>query len=127
MAANETDCEVSTRPPIQPYRYPLWLIAFSVATITAFFYSLVLIPPFLGGYIHLQRASSARGAGDPEAAETQLLQVLQIFPTSKAARIDLAVMLLADPSEDEQTRGLDYLKGMTFPHRNSDVSGRYRA
>jgi hypothetical protein len=114
MALDAPDDDSARRMPIQAHRYPVWLVAFAIATLGAVFYSLIIIPPFLDAFVLMQRASSARKAGDPVIAEAQLVKVLQIFPTSKAARLDLAVMLLADPSDVQQLRGLDYLKGVTL-------------
>ncbi len=40
------------------------------------------------------------------------LEVLRAFPSSKSARIEIATLLLADPQEGQQLRGLDYLGGI---------------
>jgi hypothetical protein len=100
------------RTPLKPHRHPAWLLAVSALVIGAVVYSATLIPPYLGALVAVRRAHEAIAAGDRTAAETQLLDVLRLVPSSKSARIDIAVLLLADPSEKRQRRGLDYLAGI---------------
>jgi hypothetical protein len=97
--------------PLKPHRYPLWLLAFTTLVIGAVAYSATLIPPYFEAFVSLRRAE-ASSATDHAAAEAELLDVLRLFPSSKSARIDLAALLLADPSETQQRRGLDYLAGI---------------
>jgi hypothetical protein len=75
------------------------------------------VPPYLRAQNAMWRAEAALEKGDRGAAEVQLLDVLRAFPTSKPARIDLAVMLLADPDKAQQERGLGYLSGIVLDKR----------
>jgi len=97
---------------LKPHRYPAWLLAFAALVIGAVVYSATLIPPYLEAFVALRRAHADIAAKDRTAAEAQLLSVLQLVPSSKSARIDIAVLLLADPSEAQQRRGLNYLSGI---------------
>jgi hypothetical protein len=72
----------------------------------------MLVPPYLEAFVAVRRAHVALTAGNHAAAETYLLDALRWLPSSKAARIEIAVLLLADPSEAQQRRGLDYLAGI---------------
>jgi hypothetical protein len=116
MAAAEQDLVATpTGPaPLKPHHYPAWLVAFTALIFGAVVYSATLIAPYLDAFVALRRAEAAVAAGDRTAAEARLRDVLRLFPSSKAARIDMAVMLLADPSEAQQRRGLDYLAGITL-------------
>lgn len=106
-------------PPVRPaplkaHRYPVWLLAFAVLVAATVVYSAALVPPYLEAFVSLRRAEAAIGAQNRSAAEERLLDVLRLFPSSKFARLDIAVLLLGDPSEAQQRRGLDYLKGVTL-------------
>ena len=98
--------------PLKPHRYPVWLVAFTALVLGAVVYSATLIGPYLEAFVALYRAKAAVAAGDRVVAEAQLLDVLRLFPSSKSARIEIAVLLLADPWEPQQRRGLDYLNGI---------------
>ena len=100
--------------PLVPHRYPVWLVAFTALILGAVVYSATLIPPYLDAFVALRRAEAASAAGNRAASESRLLDVLRVFPSSKAARIDVAVLLLADPSDAQQRRGLAYLDGITL-------------
>jgi hypothetical protein len=97
---------------LKPHRYPAWHLAFTVLVIAAVTHSATLIPPYLEAFIGLCRAQAAVTAGNPTAAEAHLLEVLRLVPSSKFARIDIAVLLLADSSGAQQLRVLDYLTGI---------------
>jgi len=97
---------------LAPHSYPLWLAAVAFLVACAVVYSAVLVPPYLGAYSSMRLAESALEKGDRAAAEAQLLDVLRAFPTSKSARIEIAIVLLADPAEARQQAGLDYLAGL---------------
>jgi hypothetical protein len=112
-ASPEDHCDSSAAAvPLKPHSYPLWLVAVAFLVAGAVVYSAVLVPPYLGAYASMRRAEAALEKGDRTAAETQYLDVLRAFPTSKSARIEIAVILLADPAETRQQRGLDYLAGI---------------
>jgi hypothetical protein len=64
--------------------------------------------------VALHRAKAAIAAGDRAVSEARLLDVLRVFPSSEAARMEMAVMLLADPAEARQRRGLAYLDGIAL-------------
>jgi len=116
MASAEQDSVASSvaPAPLKPHRYPAWLVAFTALILGVVVYSATLIPPYLNAFVALRRAEAAVAAGDRATAEARLLDVLRVFPSSKAARIEMAVLLLADPSEARQRRGLDYLGGITL-------------
>jgi hypothetical protein len=98
--------------PLKPHRYPAWLLAFTALVIGAFVYSATLITPYVKAFVALRRAEAAISARDRTVAEARLLDVLRLFPSSKSARVGIAVLLVADPSETQQRRGLDYLDGI---------------
>jgi hypothetical protein len=99
-------------PTLQPHRYPAWLLAFAALVIAAVVYSATLTPRYLVAALALHRANVAVAAHDRATAEVRFLDALRLVPSSKAARIDIAVLLLSDPSEAQQRRGLDYLTGI---------------
>ncbi|HMA74766.1 MAG TPA: hypothetical protein VKP67_25230 [Xanthobacteraceae bacterium] len=98
--------------PLRPHRYPAWLVFFTALLLGAILYSATLIPPYLDAFVALHRAKAAVAAGDRAASEARLLDVLHAFPSSKPARIEIAVLLLANPAEAQQRRGLGYLEGI---------------
>jgi|ERR1700678_1734881 hypothetical protein len=98
--------------PSKPHSYPLWLVAAALLVACAVVYSATLVPPYLGAYASMRRAGAALEKGDRVAAEVQFLDVLRAFPSSTSARIEIAIMLLADPAEARQQSGLDYLAGI---------------
>ncbi len=110
------DCDdpAAAPVPLKPHSYPLWLVAVAFLVAGAVAYSAIIVPPYLRAQNTLWRAEAALEKGDRAAAEVQLLDVLRTFPTSKAARIDIAVMLFADPDKAQQERGLGYLSGIAL-------------
>jgi hypothetical protein len=115
MTSVEQDSVASVAaPPLKPHRYPAWLVVFTVLILGAVGFSATLIPPYLEAFVGLRRAEAMIAAGDRAAAEARLLDALRVLPSSKAARIQMAVLLFADPSEARQQRGLDYLRGFTL-------------
>jgi hypothetical protein len=112
-AAPEDRCDSPVAPiQLKPHSYPLWLVAVAFLVACAVVYSAILVPPYLGAYASMRLAESALEKGDRAAAETQFLNVLRAFPTSTSARIEIAIMLLADPVGARQQSGLDYLAGI---------------
>jgi hypothetical protein len=106
-------CVVGTGPtPLMAHRYPAWLLGFTALVFAAVAYSATLIPPYLEAAVALTHGHRAVGAKDRTAAEAYYLDVLRLLPSSKAARLELAILLLAEPSEAQQRRGLDYLTGI---------------
>ncbi len=100
--------------PLKPHRYPLWLIGFAVLVVGAVAYSAIRIPPYLNAFIALRRAEAAAATGHRTEAEADLRDVLRLVPSSKAARIEIAVLLFTDPAPAQQQRGLEYLEGITL-------------
>jgi hypothetical protein len=100
--------------PLKPHRYPLWLVAVALVVTGALVYSAILVPPYLGAYLTMRHAEGALAKGDRGAAQALFLDVLQAFPSSKSAHIEIAILLLADPAEAQQQRGLDYLNGINL-------------
>jgi tetratricopeptide (TPR) repeat protein/dienelactone hydrolase len=101
-----------TDAPLKPHQYPAWLIGFAVVIICAVAYSAILIPPYLSAFIALRRGEAAIAAGNRAEAEARLEDAVRLVPSSKAARLEIAVVLLGDPSPAQQDRGLDYLVGL---------------
>jgi hypothetical protein len=97
--------------PLKAHRYPAWLLGFSALVVAAVVYSATLIPPYLEAVAALTHGHRAVGAKDRTAADAYYLDVLRLVPSSKAA-LELAILLLAEPSEARQRRGLDYLAGI---------------
>ena len=104
----------AARGGLTPHRYPAVLVAFTVLILGAVAYSATLIPSYVQALVALHRAKMAIAAGDRAASEAGLLDVLRVFPSSEAARIEMAVLLLADPTEARQRRGLAYLDGLAL-------------
>jgi hypothetical protein len=98
--------------PLKAHRYPAWLLGFASLVVAAVVYSATLIPPYFNAAVALTHGHWAVGAKDRTAAEAYYLDVLQLVPSSKAARLELAILLLAEPSEARQRRGLYYLTGI---------------
>jgi hypothetical protein len=98
--------------PLKPHRYPIWLLGFTALVVAAVVYSTTLITPYIEAMAALTHGHRAVGAKDRTAAEAYYLDVLRLVPSSKAARLELAILLLAEPSEARQRRGLDYLAGI---------------
>jgi hypothetical protein len=98
--------------PLKPHLYPIWILGFTALVIGAVVYSATLTPPYLEALVALRHGHEAIRAKDRAAAESHYLDVLQLIPSSKAARLELAILLLAEPSEARQRRGLDYLTGI---------------
>jgi hypothetical protein len=114
-AAPEDRDDLTVAPvPLKPHSYPVWLVAGAFLVAGAVAYSAIIMPPYLRAQNAMWRAEAAIEKGDRGAAELQLLDVLSTFPTSKRARIDIAVMLLADPEKAHQERGLGYLGGIVL-------------
>jgi len=112
-AAPEDHCDsAAALVPLKPHSYPLWLAAVAFLVACAVVYSAVLVPPYFGAYASMRRAEVALEKSDRAAAEAQYRDVLRAFPTSKSARMEMAIILLADPAEARQQRGLDYLAGI---------------
>jgi hypothetical protein len=101
-----------TDVPLKPHRYPAWLIGSVALIICAVIYSAILIPPYLGAFKALRHGEAAAAAGARAEAEASLGDALRLVPSSKAARIEIAVLLFADPSPARQDRALEYLEGV---------------
>jgi hypothetical protein len=105
------------RVPLRPHRYPAWLVASGIAIAIATAYSVVLLPSYLHAFYAVRRAEAAQAQGDRALAERSLLEALRFVPSSKETRIELAIVLFQDPSEEVQRRGLDYLYGLTVDNQ----------
>jgi hypothetical protein len=105
------------RPALRPHRYPAWLVASGIAIVMATVYSVVLLPSYLQAFYAVRRAEAAQAQGDRALAERTFLQALQSVPSSKEARIELAILLFQDPADEVQRRGLEYLYGLTVDNQ----------
>jgi hypothetical protein len=102
------------RDPLPRHRYPAWLVAAGLSIIVATTYSATLLPSYLNAFCAIRIAEAAHARGDRSLAESKLLEALRIVPSSKSARIELAVVLFENPATDVQRRGLGYLQGITL-------------
>jgi hypothetical protein len=98
--------------PLKPHSYPIWLVGVAALVVAAAAYSATLAPPYLSAQFSMWRGEAALNKGDRAAAEAHYLEVLQAFPASKPARIEIAIALLGDSAEAQQQRGLAYLEGV---------------
>src|SRR5262249_14730303 len=101
------------RVPLRPHRYPAWLVASGIAIVAATVYSLVLLPSYLHAFCSVRRAEAAQARGDRALAGCSFLEALHFVPSSKEARIGLAILLFQDPAEAAERRGLAYLDGVS--------------
>jgi hypothetical protein len=98
--------------PMPPHRYPPWLIACAAAVLLAAIYSLAIVPGYFRAARLLRRSQHEIADGRLDAAKEHLEGVLKVVPTSKTARIELAIVTFRNPSPSEHLKALGYLEGL---------------
>lgn len=73
--------------PFTPYKYPFWIIAFSVIVVLSTLYFLFQLPGYFTASKTLKRGEAAYKKGNYSQAIDLYKQVLKTVPSSKEAKI----------------------------------------
>jgi hypothetical protein len=99
---------------LRPYQYPIWvlfvcaLISLSAAT------SLTQVPTQIRALGNLWIAEAADSKGDHLTAISKFRDVLAEEPTSRNAKLGLAIALFSNKSQEAAEEALNILQGMTL-------------
>jgi hypothetical protein len=112
--AGDERSELGTAVPLEPHTYPpwIWLIGFGIFAMLVV--SLIQLPSYYRAATLLGRAETLAEHGQDKNAVKLYTSVLEIIPSSKRARIELAISYFRSPDEDDHKRALEALQGLTF-------------
>ena len=86
----------------------------SFGIVTALVVSLIQLPPYYRAASLLQRAETFAEHGQQKNAVEFFANALELTPSSKRARIGLAVSYFRSPDEEDHKKALEVLQGLTL-------------
>ena len=101
-------------PALPPHQYPTWVKLFGVGIIVATIYPLILLPKYLVAAKKMRAAVVAYKTGDYDQSIKLYQSVLEVMPTSQAARIGAVEAIFSNGDKGDDEVGLNLLRGRTL-------------
>jgi hypothetical protein len=95
--------------PLEPFKYPVWIIAMSAGVLALMLYSLISVPRYLQATRELHHADTAKEAKDYKTALGLYRHILVLSPGSESAKIGYAVSAFGANSIPDEQASLEKL------------------
>jgi TIR domain len=105
---------------LRPHQYPIWVLFFCALIALSAFASLIWVPTRVSALANLWIAEIAESKGDHLMAISQFRNVLGQVPTSRNAKIGLAIALFSSKAPEAAAEALTTLQGVTIPRSEWD-------
>jgi hypothetical protein len=108
------------RIAMRPHQYPIWVLVLGGLVLLSALASVSWVPKYARAVATLWQADAAYQRGDSSGSARQYAQVLDQVPTSKDAKIGLALSLFSLGSPDGAKQAMDVLAGITISRSDRD-------
>jgi hypothetical protein len=112
MDVDQSQLESATA--LTPHHYPPWVVLMGLGIVAALVISLIQLPPYFRAAVLLRHAETLADHGQDRRAVEFFTNALEVTPSSKRARIGLAVSYFRSPDADDHKKGLGTLEGLTL-------------
>lgn len=102
----------SQRQALEPHQYPLLIQIFGLSVIAFFVYSLYLFPQYLSAAKNLKLGENLLDQKKYSEAIVSFKKVIAEVPSSKEAKILLAISHFSNDNVEDDIDGIDYLQGI---------------
>ncbi len=106
--------EVETVSALEFYKYPKLIQWMFIGIAGALVFSLIRLPPFYRAAALMQRAEVLAQQAQDKSAVEFYTKALEIAPSSKRARIGLAVSYFRSADNADHEKAMDVLQGITL-------------
>ena len=117
---NERSREALRGIALRPYQYLIWVLFVFALIALSVFASLSSVPSQIHALGNLWIAEAAESKGDYSMAISQFRNVLGEVPTSREAKLGLAIALFSSKSPEAAADALTILQGITIDHYEWD-------
>jgi hypothetical protein len=97
---------------LRPHQYPIWVLFVCALILLSAFGSLTWVPTQIRALKDLWRAEAAESKGDHLSAISYFRNVLGSVPTSREAKLGLAIALFSIRSQEASAEALETLEGL---------------
>jgi uncharacterized membrane protein YvbJ len=99
---------------LAPHRYPAWILLIGLSIVAALVISLIQLPHYYRAAVLVQRAESLAEQFQDKSAVGFFTNALEITPSSRRARIGLAISYFKSPDDEDHKKALEVLQGLTL-------------
>lgn len=100
--------------PLEPFKYPKWVLAILLGICICFIYSVPIIPKLYRATSSLYKGDILRKNGNFDEAANYYIQTLKTFPDSTTARINYAMCVFSNKTSEDDEYGLAALEGVSL-------------
>lgn len=104
----------TTHQALQPHKYPVLIKIIGIVVTGLFLYSLYLVPQYFTSSINLKKGENFLNQRNYSEAIISLEKVVEQVPSSKKAKIFLAIAYFSNSDTEDDQNGIYYLQDITL-------------
>ena len=105
---------IETAPALAPHRYPAWIWLMGLGILATLAVALNELPPYYRAAKLVERAETLAAHGQDKSAVDLFTNALEITPSSKRARLGIALSYFRSPDDEDHKKGLEALQGLSL-------------